>query len=86
MATNDKKRPVKEIRNGSVKLAIWANETTNGSRYSVTAQRLYKDADDNWQSTGNLNASDLPNLVLAAVSADIYIRSTVANAKAGVSQ
>ena len=36
----ESKRPVKMIRSGSVKLAIWENTTEKGTRYNVSAQRL----------------------------------------------
>ena len=74
MAEN--KRPVKEIRDGSVKLAIWCNETETGNRYSVTVSRLYKDGDQ-WKTTSGLNATDLPHLAFAAARANIWIQSTL---------
>jgi hypothetical protein len=38
--------PVREIRIGRVRAAIWENETQNGTRHNVTLSRLYKDGDD----------------------------------------
>ncbi len=55
-----KQRPVHEIRIGAVKATIWPNETANGVRHNVTVARLYKDADDKWQTTDSFGRDDLP--------------------------
>ncbi|MCA9442845.1 MAG: hypothetical protein KC964_18730 [Candidatus Omnitrophica bacterium] len=54
-------KPVKEIRMGRIKAAIWENETENGSRlYNVTLSRIYKDPeDDSWKSSESLGRDDL---------------------------
>ena len=67
------KRPVKTIRSGPVKLAIWENETDKGKRYNVTAQRLYRDERGDWQTTGGFNTADLAHLAFAAQRAEIWI-------------
>ncbi len=74
-ATEKKKKPARVIRNGSVKLSIWENATKTGPRHSVSVQRLYKDDDGKWQTTQSFNAGDMPNLTLACVAADLWIRS-----------
>ena len=56
------KRPVHEVRMGRIKAAIWENETAYGVRHSVTLERLYTDAEGNWQHTRTFNDSDLPTL------------------------
>jgi len=60
-----KKRPVHDLRIGSVKAAVWKNEGTNGAWHSVTFERLYKDGNE-WKSSGSFGKDDL--LVLAKVS------------------
>jgi hypothetical protein len=60
-----KDKPVHEIRIGAIKAAIWANETTNGTRYNVTLSRLYKE-DDQWASTSSFGRDDL--LLVAKVA------------------
>lgn len=60
-----KDKPVHEVRLGSIKAAIWKNDTQNGVRYNVTFARLYKDGDD-WKSTDSFGRDDL--LVLAKVA------------------
>ena len=60
--TNNK--PAHEIRIGSIKAALWANETEHGKRFSVTPSRLYKDGEQ-WKSTDSFGRDDL--LLLAKV-------------------
>ncbi len=52
-------RPVKEIRLGRIRAAIWENETANGTRCNVTVSRLYKDG-DNWKDSASFGRDDLP--------------------------
>jgi hypothetical protein len=68
MATKQKStnKPVEEVRIGSVKAAIWKNETESGPRFNVTFQRLYRDGDNGWRSTDSFGRDDL--LVLAKVA------------------
>jgi len=56
---NDKKRPVQEVRMGSIRAAIWENETQNGTRFNVTVSRLYKDG-DKWKDSNSFGRDDLP--------------------------
>jgi hypothetical protein len=60
-----KDKPVQEVRIGSVKCAIWKNDTGNGVRYNTTFSRLYKDGDE-WKSSDSFGRDDL--LVLAKVA------------------
>jgi hypothetical protein len=61
----EKTRPVSEVRVGTIKAAIWRNETEGGPRHSVTFERLYKDGEA-WKSSGSFGREDL--LLLAKVS------------------
>ena len=45
-----KARPVREVRLGRIRAAIWENETQNGTRHNVTFSRLYKDGDE-WKDS-----------------------------------
>jgi len=71
----EKKRPVKEIRDGNVRFAIWENETPQGVRYSITATRLYRTKDGKWQNTSSMRPSDLAHLAFAAAQTSIWLRS-----------
>jgi hypothetical protein len=50
--------PVHEVRLGSVKAAIWQNQTDNGTRFNVTVARIYKDGEQ-WKSTDSFGRDDL---------------------------
>ena len=63
-ATNHQK-PVAEVRIGSVKAAIWANQTEGRTRHNVTFSRLYRDGDE-WKTTQSFGRNNL--LVLAKVA------------------
>jgi hypothetical protein len=65
MADLTKKRPVHDVRIGSVKAAIWRNEGSNGPWHTVTFEHLYKDGDE-WKSSGSFGRDEL--LVLAKVA------------------
>ena len=62
MANN---KPAHEVRIGSIRGTIWANETEHGKRYSVTPSRLFKDAEGKWQDSSSFGRDDL--LLLAKV-------------------
>ena len=52
-------KPVKEIRHGLVRAAIWANPTKdNKVWFNVTVSRLYKEA-DKWKDTASFRRDDL---------------------------
>jgi hypothetical protein len=65
MSEQLKKKPAKEVRIGSVKAAIWMNETERGPRFNVTFERLYREG-DTWKSSPSFGRDDL--LVLAKVA------------------
>ncbi len=52
-------RPVHEIRMGSVKATIWANDTAVGSRNNVTISRIYRENDE-WRQTDSFGRDHLP--------------------------
>lgn len=57
--------PVHEVRLGTIRAAIWANETDSGTWYNVTFERSYRDG-DNWKTSASYGRDDL--LVLAKVA------------------
>ena len=65
-------KPVHEIRLGSIKAAIWQNETTSGVRHNVTLCRLYKDGDE-WKRTDGFGRDDLPLVAKVADLAHSWI-------------
>lgn len=66
MSQTEKNQPVREIKIGAIKSAIWRNETKNGPMFAVSLSRVFKDGDE-WKSTTSLRRDDLPiaELVLA---------------------
>ena len=68
-------KPVEEVRIGSVKAAIWKNETESGPRFNVTFQRLYRDGESGWRSTDSFGRDDL--LVLAKIADQAHGRIVV---------
>jgi hypothetical protein len=67
-----KEKPVHEVRMGSIKGAIWKNDTQNGVRFNVTFTRLYKDGDD-WKSSDSYGRDDLLLLGKVADKAHSWI-------------
>lgn len=60
-----KTKPTHEVRLGSIKAAVWKNNTETGARYNATFSRLYKDG-GKWESTDSFGRDDL--LLLAKVA------------------
>ena len=73
MSRSTKPRPpVHEIRMGRVRAAVWENETQNGSGYSVTVNRSYKDGEE-WRQTSSFWRDDLPLVVKVLDAAHSWI-------------
>ena len=64
-----KTKPITEVRLGTIKAAVWRNETETGVRHNATFTRLYKDG-DKWASTDSFGANDL--LLLAKVADRVH--------------
>jgi len=67
--------PAHEVRLGSIKAAIWLNDTKNGSRHSVKITRLYKDGDE-WRTTDTFGRDELPLVEKVAAKAHAWIFSS----------
>ena len=65
LSIKPKTKPIHEVRLGSIKAAVWKNETETGARYNVTFSRLYKDGEQ-WKSTDSFGREEL--LLLAKVA------------------
>lgn len=66
-------KPIHEVKVGMVKAAIWANDTTRGTRYNVTIARLYK-ADGGWKTTQSFNPRDLADVMRVSVLAEFWLQ------------
>lgn len=80
MSTNEKTKPVHEIRLGAIKAAIWANDTQVGIRHNVTLTRLYKDGEE-WRSSDSFGRDDLPVVAKVADMAHTWIHQEGKNGK-----
>lgn len=58
-------KPATEIRIGSIKAAVWRNETEGSIRYATTFTRIYRDSEV-WKTTDSFGRDDL--LVLAKIA------------------
>jgi hypothetical protein len=64
-------QPAHRIQDGTLKVVIWRNTSTEGKTYySATPQRSYKNGDDTWKETDSLNADDL--LAMAELLREAY--------------
>lgn len=59
-------KPCDEIRLGTVKAAIWRNETDGVTRYNATLHRLYRDEEGRWRSSDSFGRDEL--LIVAQVA------------------
>ena len=72
-------KPIHEIRLGTVRAAIWANEDRlNDVWFAVTVSRLYKD-DNGWKNSSSFRRDDLPVVakIMDLAYAWIWDRQTV---------
>ena len=53
-------KPVHEIPDGTLKVAIWVHDGEYGPRYSATIRKRYKDkSTDEWKDAASLGEDDL---------------------------
>jgi len=59
MSTNTPNQPVDRVRFGAVQAALWRNQDSEGRvRYNFSLERVYKDPNGDWQSTGSFGRDD----------------------------
>jgi len=57
--TTENKAPIEKIRDGSLEISIWANQTEKGTRYAADGvTRSYKVGED-WKKTRSLSNGEL---------------------------
>jgi hypothetical protein len=67
-------RPAYEVRFGRIKATVWANHNPEqGTWYSVSITRRYKDGQGQWQSATTYGRDDLPLVAKAADLAHTWI-------------
>lgn len=69
-------KPVHTFTAGTIKVAIWRNETRDGKPFFTYAlSRLYKpEPDAQWRSAATFGLRDMSKLLAAVVHADEWIR------------
>ena len=65
-------KPVFEIRRGLIKVRIWQRKTKNGSRFSLTVVRLFRNGDQ-WKESTRLGRDDIPLVRLLLDKAHTWI-------------
>ena len=71
MATNNK--PANTLRCGNIKATIWENTSENGSFFSTTFSRPFKDQTGAWRNGTSFGLNDLEALVNVARDAKEWI-------------
>ena len=62
MSKETKTRPVETLRDGSIKAAIWRNESENGPFHGVTFARTYTDDKGELHDTDSFSGTQLLRL------------------------
>lgn len=71
-ANQDRHRPAHEVRLGRLRATIWANQhAEQGTWYSVTLSRSYKDGQGQWKSAQSFGRDDL--LVVSEVCRQAFL-------------
>ena len=75
------KLPVKNLRLGRIKAAVWENEADQKKFYNVTFDRTYMDDDRNFHDTDSFGRDDLPLVAKLADQAHTFIFERLAESK-----
>ncbi len=67
-----KTRPIHEIRRGLIKVRIWRKRTREGTRYTLTVTRLFRNG-DLWKESTRFGRDDIPIMRLALDEAHTWI-------------
>jgi len=73
--------PVKNLRLGRIKAAVWENESDNKKFYNVTFARTYRDEAQNFHDTDSFGRDDLPLVAKLADQAHTFIFERLAELK-----
>lgn len=65
--------PVKTLKMGTIKAAIWKQDTAAGPMYSVTFERLYRPQGGDWKSSQSYGRDDLLVVAKLADRANTWI-------------
>ena len=80
--TEPKNKPIAKIRSGKIVADIWRNESEQGTRFTVTFARTYRNKEDGaWKSTASYGRDDLLLLAKVADQAHSKINELLASLK-----
>jgi hypothetical protein len=57
-------RPIRRIRAGAVKLAVWQNGVNGNEFETVIITRSYKDKNGEWKDSNSFRVSQIPQVIL----------------------
>ena len=80
------KLPVKTLRLGRIKAAVWENESDQKKFYNVTFARTYVDDAKNYHDTDSFGRDDLPLVAKLADQAHTFIFEQLAELKSDQSE
>ena len=80
-AVTGPKLPVKNLRLGRIKAAVWENEADQKKFYNVTFARTYMDDARNYHDTDSFGRDDLPLLAKLADQAHTFIFARLAGTR-----
>jgi Arc/MetJ-type ribon-helix-helix transcriptional regulator len=72
--SNEKHKPIDNVRIGSVRAAIWKNDHEKGPIYNATFERSYRGSNKEWKSSSSFGRDEL--LLLAKVANEAHTRIT----------
>jgi hypothetical protein len=75
MATNNK--PMNTLRCGNIKATIWQNRSENGTFFSTTFSRPFKDQSGVWRNGSSFGLNDLDALLTVAQQAKKWIADQI---------
>lgn len=81
-STKNAKVPVKTIRLGRIKAAVWENEADQKKFYNVTFARTYRDEQKNFHDSDSFGRDDLLVVAKLANEAHTFIFERLAETKA----
>jgi hypothetical protein len=85
-AATGTKLPVKTLRLGRIKAAVWENEADRKKFYNVTFARTYVDDAKQYHDTDSFGRDDLPLVAKLADQAHTFIFERLAELKSGQSE
>ncbi len=72
---DDKRRPLRMFRSGTLNATIWHKEETTERRssYSIVIEKRIKLENQDWKSVRSLKLGDLPHLIAVAKEAYLFL-------------